>query len=57
MRFLKRWVASLESDGEAHSGGMASSLPGLAQESSEEHPSSLGSKEREQMQSLGGAVV
>lgn len=40
-----------------HSGGMASSLPGLAQESSEEHPSSLGSKEREQMQSLGGAVV
>lgn len=40
-----------------HLGGMVSSLPELAQESGEEHPSSLGRKKKEQMQSLGGAGI
>lgn len=58
MRFLKRWVATLECLVEKLlSGGMVSSLPGLAQESGEEHPSSLGSKKKEQIQSLGGAGI
>lgn len=42
-----------KSDGELLSEGMG---PVLAQELGEEHPSSLGSKKKEQMKSVGGIV-
>lgn len=42
---------------ELPSGGKGSSLPVLAQELGQEHPSSLGSMKKEQMKSLGGGVI